>query len=112
YRLRLIENKGSVHYSDIRMVRIIVPTADIMLFPNPAIDQASLSVKADKAYPEARLRVVNTVGKEMLNQKLKLTKGINNINLPIQSSWPGGIYVVQVNLNGTISSKELVLKRE
>ncbi|HUM65417.1 MAG TPA: T9SS type A sorting domain-containing protein, partial [Chitinophagaceae bacterium] len=85
---------------------------DILLYPNPAIDQASLSVKTDKAYSQARLRIVNTIGKEMVNQKLKLAKGINNINLPIQSSWPAGIYIVQINLNGNISSKELVLKRE
>lgn len=112
YRLRLAENKGSIRYSDTRMVKIIVPTADILLYPNPAIDQASLSVKTDKAYSQARLRIVNAIGKEMVNQKLKLAKGINNINLPIQSSWPAGIYIVQINLNGNISSKELVLKRE
>lgn len=112
YRLKSIEKSDDINYSSVRTVKIIVQTAAIGLFPNPAIDHASLSIKVDRPSQEVQLRIVNAAGKHLSNQKLQLSKGLNTISLPIQSSWPAGMYIVQVSMNGTLSSKELILRRE
>ena len=111
YRLKLIEDKGAIEYSDVRSVKLIAQTSSMGLFPNPAIDHASLTIKSDRSNQVAQLRIVTAQGKRLVSQKLNLTRGFNVIDLPIQASWPAGIYFVQVSMNGKLASKELVLRK-
>ncbi len=109
YRLKLIDEKAAVSYSNTRSVSIIVQSTGISLFPNPATTQSSLNINSDRQGQLAQVRIVNAQGKRLSNQKLVLTKGMNIISLPIQSSWLAGTYFVQVSINGKITVKKLIL---
>lgn len=110
YRLRLLEEKGNPSYSTVRSVRIIELTAPVTIFPNPAKDQASISIQAERSHV-ADLRITGPDGKQLIHQKLNLVRGVNTLTLPIQSSWLSGTYFIQVGYEGKVNVQKLILER-
>jgi hypothetical protein len=111
YRLKYNEAGNHTSYSNIETVSIADLAASLMLFPNPAIDKASILITTPVSGKSADIRIINAQGKQLTSQKIKLTKGSNLLNLPIQSLWPPGMYIVQVVSGEETISKKLVLHR-
>lgn len=68
--------------------------------PNPASANASVMVDTKVACPDARLVVVDMSGRCVLNSSVSLTQGMNGLSLNT-SSWPAGVYAVQL-VGGTM----------
>lgn len=111
YRLKLVETDGRSKYSHIRVIRITDLATAIKLFPNPAREEASLSIIGNFRDDIAHVRITSADGNEMSYQKIPLIAGTNTIKLPIQPSWPGGMYFVRVTTNNMITNKQLFLKK-
>ncbi|MGZ8550700.1 MAG: T9SS type A sorting domain-containing protein, partial [Chitinophagaceae bacterium] len=113
YRLKLVEDANIYKYSDIRTVRIIDQSVSVGLglFPNPAVNRATVTITTERANQLAHIRIINAQGKRLSYQKLALTRGSNSIVLPLQASWPAGVYIVQVSTKEGIVNKKLVLRR-
>ena len=111
YRLKFNETGKLTSYSPVETVRITDISASLTLFPNPAIDKASIVITAGVNNQVAHIHIINAQGKRLSSQKITLAKGNNSLNLPIQGSWPPGIYIVQVVTCEEAINKKLVLQR-
>jgi hypothetical protein len=113
YRLKFNGSVKSTSYSTIAMVKIadISTLLNMSLFPNPAIDKASIIISSNVNGQTAHVRIINAQGKRLTSQKITLTRGNNSVNLPIEASWPSGMYIVQVVTGEETINKKLVLKR-
>lgn len=114
YRLKLIEAGSMTYkYSDIRTVRIADQSIAVTLglFPNPAVNKATVTITTSRSNQQAYIRIMNAQGKRLSYQKLVLARGNNSIVLPLQASWPAGVYFVQVSTKDVVINKKLLLRR-
>ncbi len=80
-------------------------TIEGSLYPNPATDEVSISMKAEG---EAKLIVTDIAGKVVLNNTINLTNGKSKVNI---NSLTTGMYIFNVVLeNGTSSTFNVVKK--
>ena len=67
---------------------------EVMVYPNPAKDEATLAVSLNK-----KLNVVYSIydqaGKKLISNTALLYEGINTISLPVKNL-PAGIYFIQL----------------
>lgn len=111
YRLKLNETNGQYKYSVVRLVKISGPSVLISLFPNPARDRATITITGDVSGQIADISIIDAKGTRLSSQKVILAAGNNSVELPVQPSWSSDIYIVQVNTDGMIVNKKLVLRR-
>jgi hypothetical protein len=112
YRLRMRAANGQTKLSAVRTITIDKLAGVIKLFPNPATDHANLVIQGTTAGETAHITITDISGRQLSYQKTVLTIGSNTMNLPIQSSWTSGTYIVQVRMGRQLESKSFVLRRE
>jgi hypothetical protein len=110
YRLKLNHANGPVRYSAIRPVKVTDISTSISLFPNPATDKVTITI-AGISHQPAYIIIADVHNKSLYYQKAILTEGSNTIELPVQRSWPDGIYFIQVSTATKLVSKKLIIKR-
>ncbi len=108
YRLAQVDKNGMVNYSSI--ISLVFNNGTVLvstLYPNPTINSLNynLIAKEDKEY---KVLVTNIVGEEIYFQEGKLLKGINKLDLNVQSMAEGIYYLCICPAN----EKELHLKFE
>jgi hypothetical protein len=111
YRLKFDEAGNQTSYSPIEIVHIRDLSKSISVYPNPAIDKASIVISSDVNNSRAEVRIMNTQGRQVSLQKVTLTRGANTIDLGVQAAWPPGMYVVQVSNGDETVSKKFMLRR-
>jgi hypothetical protein len=111
YRLKIIEANNQSRYSEIKTVKLSDLSALLTLAPNPTVSKATLTIVGDMAGEIAQVRIMNTKGNELSYQKIRLSVGNNPIDLPLQSSWPAGTYLVMVSTDAGTVSKKLVISK-
>ncbi|MGK2860771.1 MAG: GEVED domain-containing protein [Chitinophagaceae bacterium] len=111
YRIRLNGSENNNSYSITRTVSLIDPFTSLVLFPNPTVDRATLTIRADRQAMKGQIRIINMEGKSMAYQNIILQKGTNNFSLPIQTTWPAGTYLVNVSTNDKLVTQKLVLRK-
>jgi hypothetical protein len=102
YRIESVDNDGRKQYSTIQHINFQHPTSNIVVFPNPAKEQVTITCKDAK-----ELLIIDYLGKEVYSKKI-----INNqasiINV---QRFPKGVYVVKVIMtNGDIKTEKLVVE--
>lgn len=78
----------------------------LTVFPNPTAEMVQLSFTSDWKFKSTRLRVINTAGVVVWEQKL-VDKPIEILPLDV-SSWPAGSYTVVIENEETQSSASFV----
>jgi hypothetical protein len=96
YRLKQVDFNADFSYSDIVPIRIQQQSFDeILLYPNPATNAVNLEVFMDRAEP-LELKIYNTMGQLMQATKQQAVKGVNTIQLPLESL-SKGMYVASLS---------------
>lgn len=111
YRLKFDKAGKLTSYSNIETVRIADLSVSFNLFPNPAVDKASIAITSHVNGQAADIYIIDARGKRLSSQKITLARGSNAVNLPIQRSWPPGMYIVQVVTGEETINRKLVLRR-
>ncbi len=93
YRLKMIDLDGSFNYSNIRLTRLEVETAEMSISPNPAMKSERLKVTwyPQKGQEQAYLNILDPNGKN-LHRKI-IFEGTNYVRLPALIE---GIYYVLI----------------
>src|SRR5690606_3834674 len=104
YRLKMIEQGTAVKYSKVRTVRIAGGFASISLYPNPATDHAIIAFHETTTRQHATIRILNAAGSQMQVLNVELSEGENQVRIPVESSWPSGVYFVQVQSGGGVEN--------
>jgi hypothetical protein len=81
----------------------------LIVFPNPATDQAGLRFILNKG-GDLDLEVYDTSGRLILNHVYQgLAPAEHHISLPV-ASWSRGLYLVRAEIGGQVTVKELVIQ--
>jgi hypothetical protein len=111
YRLKFSKADKETSYSQVKVVRIIDIAPLVNLFPNPAFDKVLIAINGDISKQKIDIKIFNTRGLLLSSQKVALIKGTNVLALPLQATWPAGIYFVQITAGDEIVNKQLVIRR-
>lgn len=113
YRLKVTGSKGTYKYSDIRTVSINDQAIQVAvgLFPNPATNKTTVTITTGRPREYAHISIINAASKRLFYQKSILSRGSNSIVLPLSTSWPAGVYFVQVGTKEGVVTKELIKRR-
>ncbi|MDQ3191121.1 MAG: T9SS type A sorting domain-containing protein [Bacteroidota bacterium] len=81
---------------------------DLMLFPNPANNSTILSYSLSES-SAVNIAILNTMGQIVKEEKIENhSSGVYNHNLDL-NFLPKGIYFVQLEINGAVSTKKLII---
>lgn len=107
YRLKLIENNGTVSYSNIIVVSLKRQMMNaVSIFPNPVKDKLGINITAVKA-EKVTLRIMDAFGRVVITQPLQLTGGNQSLSVST-GKLSAGVYTVAVSINGEIISQKLM----
>lgn len=100
YRVKMVHSDGSIAYGKVGNLEF-EELAKMEVYPNPAIDR--IFIKANTSGPVASVRILNTMGKVVINQTDITSQGIAVNHLPT------GIYLVQIIKPGGATQTEKIL---
>ena len=110
YRLKVVGKAGEVKYSNVLVVRKGLYKSPVSIMPNPANDYVSVRFFVEKE-SEVTIRLLDNVGKAVLQQKQKAAKGNNTMQLSGLAKFSNGVYSLQVLVNEEIVTQKLILSR-
>ena len=88
----------------------VASVGDLVIYPNPATTEATLSYSLTKESTSMNIRIVDAQGKEMLNEMVSnpTMEGTYHINL---NNYSAGVYFVKVQAGDYIQTKKLIVDR-
>ena len=97
YRLRMTDKGQVVTYSKILMFQNAVTVAnnEIRIINNPVNDKLSFTFQS-KSHQQVDVRVMDMMGRLMMNQSVNSNEGSNLISMQLTSVFQKGIYVIDV----------------
>jgi hypothetical protein len=99
YRLKMVNEDGSVSYSKIILIKVQVDESNtIALLQNPVRDNLSFSFTSstDKA---SDITIYSMAGTKVLTQKIATQKGRNSVSIALNSYITSGTYILEVRNN-------------
>jgi hypothetical protein len=101
YRLEIVDKDGSKTYSEIRNVELGIRNVGISIYPNPAIEQVTITCKNAK-----EILVIDYLGKPVYQSTVDSRPLTVNTKQLVK-----GIYVVKaIMINGQIKTEKLVVE--
>ena len=88
-----------------------IETIEISTFPNPAIEQVTISYELDEAQ-EVKVSILNAQGiliKEVFTGTQE--KGINELKVELNNLKSTDFYIVQVETNGKVGTNKILIKK-
>jgi len=96
YRLKMVDKEGPVTYSNIVFFKAQTePSSQITLLQNPVRTALSFTYTAAEN-TMGQIAVYSYTGVNFFSQKHNLQKGNNSITLPLSSTLPAGIYLLEI----------------
>lgn len=84
---------------------------EISISPNPASEAATLSVLS-LVDGEAGINISDMGGRTVHRQLVTVSKGMNNIDIPVVQKLNSGVYIVQVRLNQETIAEKLIISKK
>jgi hypothetical protein len=100
YRLKMVNNDGSVTYSKVVVINKQNGSADLRLLNNPVTSTLNATYEAGTA-SSSTIKVYSFSGVKMYEQKVNSVKGFNKISIVVQSL-PTGTYVLVLDAHTSI----------
>lgn len=103
YRVRQVENTGTVIYSEVRQLNLDNKNFDIGIYPNPVANSSKLVIDAPEA-GKAVITIRDISGKTVRQLSMDFVKGINQKNLDASMLAAGeyNVTVVSDKINQTV----------
>lgn len=83
--------------------------ATYSIYPNPAVNNVTIMVDAEKANKHTMLLVTDITGKTVLNTRMAIAEGLNGYSLDV-SSYATGTYIVNLVNEDWSISEQIVVK--
>jgi hypothetical protein len=108
YRIRSEDNRGKYEYSEIRVIKIgTARSAGISTFPNPVVNQLTISLPVEWSNKQISYEVVDLNGKQVARFSGAVTSQTQELNL---AHLKAGYYSLRVSCNGEQISKKIFKK--
>ena len=110
YRLKQFDNDGKFSYSSILVIRLkSISKVDIQVSPNPFTERLIVRFTATEN-STADVKIVNISGQTIINQKSKISKGYNNLQIEGLSNLPSGTYLSTILVDGKVIGSQKIVK--
>jgi hypothetical protein len=104
YRIRILNNDGSVKFSEIRTV-LFNGKGSLTIFPNPANDKVNIQLPESWQGKDINIKIINQLGQEMVNKQFQNASQVETILI---SNLPSGVYTVRLmNPAGEFENRKL-----
>ena len=108
YRLRVVDKDGRYEFSNIVLVNISIKGLFVTaVYPSPFADKVNVSISSENA-SEALVRLHDITGRILAQQNVKINKGLTSITIDDLGNLAKGMYIVEINCNGTKYSERLI----
>jgi hypothetical protein len=98
YRLKITGQDGTVAYSNVIVVSLSSVAGDILVAPNPAVNETRLTIAA-RVSGTAQWKLYDNAGRVVMQGTESLVKGTNIITISL-ARIPAGVYYLQVSGKG------------
>jgi hypothetical protein len=107
YRLKIIDQDGSVSYS--RLVREYHAVLQhVNIFPQPATESISLSFQSDLESPAGQIEILNLAGQRVSTGSLHIKKGNNRFEISTKNL-SHGVYEILLHTENQVTAKKLII---
>lgn len=109
YRLKQVDKNGSYVYTEIRNAKIDDDSNIFVITPNPYKNETNFVIFLN-SNADVSIEVINVIGEVVSTQiNEKLEKGMHQYTFSAKKlGLPAGIYNVKLNINGVITSKNMI----
>ncbi|MCG2617859.1 T9SS type A sorting domain-containing protein [Terrimonas sp. NA20] len=104
YRLRIVDNNGSIKYSQVVPV-FFEKTGVVSLYPNPT--SGSITILHPAGSSGDRVQIFDPAGRQVLQQDLLKGKTFTSVNM---QSLARGVYHVTLRSNGVLRTEQVLLQ--
>lgn len=108
YRIKMIDSKNEFQFSNSRQVYFDDKSVEIKIFPNPTHDVAIVDIRSEKS-AIAKMNIMSITGNLVESRSVQLKPGQNKIIIEM-NSFKTGMYLVEIEHNGIISTQKVVRK--
>jgi len=108
YRVKIISKSNKSKFSNVSVIHQSKLKRQLSIAPNQAKDYVNIGFYSPKD-ATVQIRVLDSEGKKVYLQKQPAYKGNNTVKLINLNNYTEGQYVVQIILNGEVTSGKLVL---
>ena len=99
----------NLNTGEITSVEEVSVIEEVSLYPNPAQNVATINVNV-KDNAGATVKVMDIAGRTLEVVNTNMVSGMNAINLNTEA-YNNGVYFVEVTVNGTVSTSQLVIQK-
>ena len=108
YRLRVVDKDGSAVYSNIATVKVNIKGFFVTgMYPSPFTDQVNISLSSENS-GNAVVRLSDLTGRQIATQTATINKGVSNVVFNNLGKLAGGMYLVEVNYNGSRYTQKIM----
>jgi uncharacterized repeat protein (TIGR01451 family) len=107
YRLKMVDNDGTFKYSNVVALKLNNAGSSINTYPNPFTSNIKIEV-VSQIEEVAHIKLIAMDGRIVNQFDVKLTKGINSIQMSNLSKLPKSTYTVEVSTATNKSTKSLI----
>ncbi len=94
YRLRMIDQDGTIAYSETKWMKLGEQADQIKVYPNPLVGNSYIEINSLNS-ESCRVKMMNLFGQIMYSTSFDLEVGMNLYPLSI-STLPVGVYIIQI----------------
>jgi hypothetical protein len=103
YRLKMIDNDNSFKYSGTILIRAAKEAFDVLLYPNPAVNEIKAGLFLDKQ-TRCNIQLINAAGELIRAATPLFEKGYNLYTINV-TTLPAGEYTVILSAGGSKTAK-------
>lgn len=109
YRVKQVDKNGRYTYSPTVRLLDTDHKLSYRVLPNPAYDRAMIAFQSP-TQTLCTMSVVSMSGAILTMKRILIVKGSSVIEIPGINSLPAGSYSIQLNIQGTVFSQQLILR--
>jgi len=110
YRLKQIDNDYKASYSNTLLVRLNSKNAmTVQTTPNPFTESVNINFSSTES-GNVLVNIISLTGQKLFTKIATVNKGNNSIQVAGLGKLTPGMYLVQLNMNGTVTGSQKIIK--
>jgi hypothetical protein len=106
YRIKTIDKNGNYSYSGVIKINLD-ELKGVVIRPNPFTTVVNLQFNV-QVKSNATVKIYNMEGKQVYGRYFDLAQGLNSIEANNLEKLPAGIYIIELNINGAVSTEKII----
>ncbi len=106
YRIKTIDKNGNYSYSGVIKINLD-ELKGVVIRPNPFTTVVNLQFNV-QVKSNATIKIYNMEGKQVYGRYFNLAQGLNSIEANNLEKLPAGIYIIELNINGAVSTEKII----